>query len=343
MLPQITRNDIIWLIATALLVLLVYSISLKAPSMDLNDPEGNQMQDTAEISVAEVLQDIEVVSSLDSQLQHALFIPAFGDSLRPLLLSLHSWSGDYTQKDTLSALALEKNWTYLHPDFRGPNRTKDACCSEEVLADLDDAIDYAFQHASVDSSQVYVVGGSGGGYATLCMFMHSRHRIRHFSAWVPISDLVAWYEESRIRKTKYAEEILQCTSNSTDSLDHRLARQKSPFYAETPVQKLADARLEIFAGVLDGIQGSVPITQSINFYNKIARDIGADQPENLVSDTEIRQLLEHRKPLDSLGQIGKRDICLEKQTGNLRLVIFQGGHEMLPEYVVESIVWNGGR
>jgi hypothetical protein len=37
--------------------------------------------------------------------------------------------------------------------------------------------------------------------------MKSKHLIRRFSAWVPISDLPAWYAESKIMGTKYAEYI----------------------------------------------------------------------------------------------------------------------------------------
>jgi dipeptidyl aminopeptidase/acylaminoacyl peptidase len=41
---------------------------------------------------------------------------------RPLLVSLHSWSGDWTQRQKeLEEGALERGWVYLFPDFRGAN------------------------------------------------------------------------------------------------------------------------------------------------------------------------------------------------------------------------------
>jgi hypothetical protein len=270
-------------------------------------------------------------------LQKAYFFKSKSAAPKPLVVSLHSWSGNYEQKDELAALSKIKDLNYIHPDFRGVNWTKDACCSDLALTDIDDAIDFAIKNSNVDLSRIYVIGSSGGGYATLATFMKSKHLIRRFSAWVPISDLPAWYAQSKIMGTKYAENILDCTS-SKDSLNMEIAIKKSPIYWKTPVEKLNTTEFQIYAGVYDGIQGSVPITHSINFYNKVLKDKLVIDSSIYVSDSEKLYLLEYRKALGKFGSIAGRKVFLKKQSGNLGLTIFEGNHEMLTEYAFNELI-----
>ncbi len=280
---------------------------------------------------------VDIQSTLDNSQQKAYFFKSKSAIPGPLVVSLHSWSGTYEQKDELAALSKAKDLNYIHPDFRGVNWTKDACCSDLAIQDIDDAIDYAIKNSKVDLSRIYVIGSSGGGYATLATFMKSKHTIRRFSAWVPISDLIAWYAQSKIMGTKYAENILDCTS-SKDSLNLEIAIKKSPIYWKTPVEKLNTTELQIFAGVYDGIQGSVPITHSINFYNKILKDKLVNDSTLFVSDSEKLYLLEFRKALGDLGSIADRKVFLKKQSGNIGLTIFEGNHEMLTEYAFNELI-----
>ncbi len=106
----------------------------------------------------------------------------------------------------------------------------------------------------------------------------------------------------------------------------------------TPKQKSKQARLFIFAGIYDGIQGSVPITHSINFYNKLLTDLSVKDKSRYVSPGEKLQLLEYRRPLGNFGTIGGRRICLKKQSGNIELTIFEGDHEMLPGYAIDQLL-----
>ena len=279
---------------------------------------------------------VDIVSSLDGTPGKAYFYSSKSGSPAPLVVSLHTWSGNYTQQDPLAELCRRAEVNYIHPDFRGPNQTPQACCSPLALGDMDDAIDFAIDKGNVDTTQINVIGVSGGGYATLAMFMKSRHQIRRYSAWVPISDLVAWYQESSIRGNKYAGEILACTGSEDDELDEAEAKRRSPLHWKTPAGRLDNSELTIYAGIYDGIQGSVPITQSINFYNKVLADLYPGSGA-AVSIEEKARLLESRKPLGDYGTIGGRKICLEKSHGNLRLVIFTGNHEMLPEAAIDNL------
>ena len=280
---------------------------------------------------------VEIISEKDRVVQKSYFYKTKAAERRPLVVSLHTWSGDYSQKDEVAAICKAKDLNYIHPDFRGPNVIGSACCSELALADIDDAISYAIKNGNVDTSKIYVIGVSGGGYATLATFMKSRHRIKKFSAWASISDLTAWYHESTILGNKYAKNILDCT-NSKGELNEENARKKSPLYMQGPAKNRENASLYIFAGIYDGIQGSVPITHSINFYNKLLTDLSVSDKSRYVSDAEKLTLLESRRPLGNLGTISGRKICLKKEYGNLKLTIFEGNHEMLTVYAMDELL-----
>ncbi|MCC5939505.1 MAG: prolyl oligopeptidase family serine peptidase [Lunatimonas sp.] len=310
----------------------------------LNDTNGKdgatipiRFDDTSDSHWASDFELIDIPSSRDGSVQKAYFYKAKSTDLRPLVVSLHTWSGTYEQKDDLALLCQQKNVNYIHPDFRGANRSIDACCSELAMNDIDDAIRYAMENAPVDTSQLFVIGVSGGGYATLSTFMKSTHPIKKFSAWASISDLAAWHHESQIRKNRYANDILACTGSDT-TLDTLSARDRSPLFWNTPIEKLDNTELHIYAGIYDGIQGSVPFTHSINFYNKLLSDQGITDAGSYVSDAEKLMLLERRQPLGDFGSIDRRRICLVKESGNLRITVFEGNHEMLTEFALEELL-----
>lgn len=287
----------------------------------------------------ESFKEVEIPADLDGHIQKAFFYRSRSSQPRPLVVSLHTWSGDYKQKDELAALCQAKDLNYIHPDFRGANRTKEACCSEQALRDIDQAITYAIANSNVDTSRVYLIGVSGGGYATLSAFMQSDHRIKKFSAWASITDLAAWYQESCIRGNNYAADILACTGSEGERLDENLAKQRSPLYWPAPNWKLrSTSSLDIYAGIYDGIQGSVPITHSINFYNKLLSDLSVADSSKYVSDQEKLHLLEYRRPLGEFGNIGDREVCLVKEFKNIRLTIFQGNHEMLTDFALDDLL-----
>ncbi len=294
--------------------------------------------DTSQAEWDKDFEVVEIKSGVEHHIQKAYFYSARSGTPTPLIVSLHTWSGDYTQMDELAARCKSKDITYIHPNFRGANVTKATCCSDLVLSDIDKAITYALAHAHVDPDQIYVIGVSGGGYATLSTFMKSKHQIRKFSAWASISDLIAWYDESSIRQNKYADNILACTESENGILNHSIAKQKSPIYWAIPSEKLFDTELMIYAGIYDGIQGSVPITHSINFYNKLLSDLSVTDSGSYVSDKEKLRLLKYRKPLGDYGKIAERSVCLKKEFGNIKLVIFEGNHEMLTEYAFNELL-----
>jgi pimeloyl-ACP methyl ester carboxylesterase len=114
---------------------------------------------------------ITITSSADGNEQPAYYFRCISRKPRPLIVSLHTWSGDFTQDDPLARQCIADDYNYIHPNFRGPNRTPQACGSDLVISDIDDAIDYAINNAPVDTNSIHVIGVSGGGYATELTYM----------------------------------------------------------------------------------------------------------------------------------------------------------------------------
>lgn len=280
---------------------------------------------------------VTIISSADKKTQDAYFYSTTAKSPQPLVVSLHTWGGDYKSFDSLAILSKEKNINYIHPNFRGPNNNPEACMSKLVIADIDDAIDYAVSKGNVDISQIHIIGKSGGGLAAIGAYMKSKHQLNTVSAWVPITDLVKWYTEGLIRQNKYTKDILKCTSSIENILNIKNAKEKSPINWLTPIDKLKKTRLLLYAGVYDGTTGSVPISHSIAYYNKILRDYQVEDSTKFVSKKEELLLFQHIKTSKSLVKIGNRQVFLNKEYQKINLRIFDGGHEMLTQYAFNAL------
>lgn len=273
---------------------------------------------------------VQIKSSADKTLQNAWYYKSTNPNPRPLIISLHTWSGDYNQEDPLAKEVLLRNWNYIHPDFRGPNNNPKACGSPLVIADLEDAIKFAVKNGNVDTANVHIIGASGGGYATMLAYMKLNYPVKSFSAWVGISNLSDWYWESKGRNARYATDIEQVAMKD-NQMDWKELDSRSPIKLPFNAKKRKNASLNIYAGVHDGYTGSVPISHSILFYNKIATALYPGKKENLVSDGILIALLAKQMYpyADTTLKTGGRKIHLSKKLPNLSLTIFEGGHEML--------------
>lgn len=301
--------------------------TLSATSQGAGGKAPTAWDDTRKQGWPDEFKRVSIPSGADGALQPAYFLAApEGAKNVPVLVSLHTWSAGYEQQDPLAPLAKAAGWIYLRPHFRGRNNTPDACLSDKALADIDDAIQYAVSQPGADPSRLFVAGASGGGMATLGAYMRSLHAVRLFLAWVPISDLVAWHSESLARGNKrYAEEIIACTSGGTE-LDVAEARRRSPLHMEGPVRPRSG--IEIFAGIHDGHTGSVPVSQSLRFFNRLAGQYG--HPEQRVGEEEIARLLARDARADpALGRVGNRAVLFRRAVPGVTVTIFEGGHEMV--------------
>ena len=286
------------------------------------------------------LQKDSIKSSIDGTIQIFYYSKSTDNKPKPLIVQLHSWSfpADSLRTFGLDIEANTKNYNYIFPNFRGENNHPKACCSEFVISDIDESIDWALKNMNVDKHRIFVIGHSGGGYATLAMYMKSRHNIRSFSAWIPISDLVAWYGQSLERKNKYASEIIKCTGAS-EVFDTIKAKERSPLFWKTPLKKRKNSTIQIFAGIHDGYSGPVPISQSVNFYNKLLSDFKERDTSKYVEKEDLKFMLETQTfpSGKTTRKIGDRVICYQKASNNIMLLIFEGGHEILSKQVIEYI------
>ncbi len=272
---------------------------------------------------------VQIKSHVDSVLQKAWFYSSTKTIRQPLIVSLHTWSGDYNQEDPLAKEVLLRDWNYIHPDFRGPNNNPMACGSELVIADIEDAILYAVKRGNVDINNVHIIGVSGGGYAALLAYMKLTYPVKSFNAWASISDLTSWYWESKGRNAKYATDI-ELVAMSEEKMNWTELYNRSPINLPAPAQR-KKATLNLYTGIHDGYTGSVPITHSVLFYNKIAAALFPGKEEHLISDSTIVSLLAKRKnpDADTLQKLCTRIIHLQKQLSGLSFTLFEGGHEML--------------
>ncbi len=284
---------------------------------------------------------IKVKSTLDQSLQPSLiWVPESAKTTpAPLLVFLHSWSGNYKQ-DNAKWLneARKRGWIYLHPDFRGVNQQPEACGSRLARQDILDAIAYVIEHYHVDQSRIYLAGSSGGGHMTMLMVGHHPDRFSAASAWVGISELADWYQfhVKDGEPQNYARMILkslQGKPGASAEIDAEY-RDRSPLYW---IANATEVPLDLNAGVTDGKTGSVPFAHTLRAFNMLAEK----NQTTPVSKAEMQQLWDHGKlqtptPTDQMSdETYGRDIHLRRNSGVARVTIFQGGHEGLPEPACE--------
>lgn len=318
-----------WLISS---LLLIFSGSINAQNAD------RSWDDTLNTGWPEGFIIADIVSSADGSIQKGWFYRSPAGGSAPLIVSLHTWSGDYSQEDPLAEEAVRRGWNYIHPDFRGPNVSPRAGASDLVISDIRDAIEYGLKHTGARPDDVHLIGVSGGGYAVLAAWMKLDYPVRSFSAWAPISDLEAWYYECSSRGLKYAADIEGITTGGA-GFDPAEARRRSPIFMDYRPGWRKDAYLHIYTGITDGYNGSVPITHSIEFYNRIIRLKHPGEEELIVPDSLVISLLARRYNPGTVmtNKIAGRKVILSAGNAVTTLVIFDGGHEMLAPHALSLI------
>lgn len=260
----------------------------------------------------------------------------------PLIVSLHTWSGNYAQNDPISNEVIAKDWNYIHPDFRGANNKFDAMGSSSVIQDIDEAIRWSIEEMQANPEEVHIVGVSGGGFATLATFMNGSYPAKSFSAWAPISDIEAWYWESCGRNQKYANDIRKAIP-AGNHIDISEAKKRSPLHQKYPGNLRKNTKLYIYEGVHDGYKGSVPITHSLNMFNRIVaeRKYGTNDTKKIQKKAEKDSIL--FSPGEMIDIVVKRTnpnakedekilgrkILINRESNDVSITIFEGAHEQL--------------
>lgn len=293
-------------------------------------PARRLVASLAQPSWSEDFSVVQIRSSSDGSIHNAYAYKSPLLGKKPLIVSLHPWTGNFERYDPLSSHVLEVGYNYIHPDFRGPNNSPSGCASVLALSDIDDAISYCLENWSVDVERIYVVGASGGGHAACATYLRSVHPIRACFAWVPITDVEAWYYQSQQRGLSYASDIEKVCGGR---FDPEIARSRSPIYMNIGGE--FHGNLHLFAGVEDGYSGSVPISHSILMFNRLCEASGEANLKLEMSD--VVSLL--TRAVECTGQeIGERAVFFKRSNRLGTLTVFDGGHEMLPGYTVDSIV-----
>lgn len=267
----------------------------------------------------------------DRSVQRARILPAKGQGARPLLVALHTWSYFCdTHFEHYEDVARRFDWHLIFPDFRGPNWTPDACGSDAVVSDLEDAVAFMKKNFAVDPDRVYLTGGSGGGHASLLMAGRRPDLFTAVSSWCPISDIALWHEQCKASGRDYFRHIEKACGGDPSGSPAALreARIRSP-RTWLPNASGASVAIDISTGIHDGHTGSVPIGHAIRAYNILAAE------EDRISEEDIAFMERFEKIPDNLraGQgdpaYGNHTVYLRKQSKNVRLSIFEGGHDIL--------------
>lgn len=244
----------------------------------------------------------------------------------PLVVDLHQWgeteAGSLGNDVRLDKLVTERGWNYIRPALAGANNTPGACCSAGVTDAIRAAVDYAVLHGHVDRRAIYVVGISGGAYTALCALQSGKVPVRRYIAWVPITDLEAWYDHHAF--DHYGSDIRQCTASGANGLNVAEARRRSPMFMPLPGQMPA---VHVYHGIRDGMQTSVSPDQSVTWFNRVALQSG--HADRMVSDATRLDMLDHRVgPDQTSGQsVAGRRVHFDRTAGSVRLTLFEGDHE----------------
>lgn len=282
------------------------------------------------------VKEISYPCKIDNSMQEANFFQAAGSEPRPLVVCLHTWSYDHRQETYMrfAELAQMQNWHMIFPKFRGPNWLPEACGSDLVVSDLEDAVTYVKNNFPVDPSRIYLTGGSGGGHCSLLLAGRKPDIWTAVSSWCPITDLALWHRQSRILQNEYADHIESaCGGDPAQSAEAlQEARKRSPL---THLSNAAGILpVDISTGIHDGHTGSVPVGQAIRAYNILAAQ------EDRISEADIAFIEEKEQVPPHLATAVEdpaygRKIYLRKQSRMVRLTLFEGGHDMLPEPAFE--------
>lgn len=282
---------------------------------------------------AEELREVLIESSLDKSPQPAyVFIPEENSEPIPLLVLLHTWSGNYQQKSHINTALKEcrqRGWALVFPNFRGPNWTPQACGSPFAIQDVVDSVKWMQQETSIDEKRIYLTGVSGGGHMSMLMAGKHPEIWAGVSAWVGISDLSAWHAECKRSGRNYYKHIEKTVGGVPGSS----AEVDAQLQARSPIQFLERAKglpIDLNAGIHDGHTGSVPISHTLIAFNYLAK--ANQHAAKQVLNEDIREMTSQQTVPENLIYHGESEerahkILMRRTAGPARVTIFEGGHE----------------
>ena len=292
---------------------------------------------TADAAEAWAARLAETTSTLDGSVQPYWFWAPENASKEnvPLVVGLHTWSGELKYKDHYApalSYAMKHGWAFVGPNFRGPNKTPEACGSDLAVQDVVDAVEAACRSVMVDRSRIYVLGASGGGH--MALLLRGRHPglFAAVVAFCPISDLARWWGDSREshpgRNKAYADMLESSCGGTPSERAGEYARRSPLTWLSKPSVAAARVPTYICTGIHDGWRGSVPVGHAIRAYNALAsaKDrVSEDDISFIEANQAVPPALEF-KGEDAFFPESLR-IHMRKTSRAVRLTVFEGAHD----------------
>ena len=280
------------------------------------------------------VEDVRIESSADGHEQPALWLPPAGDEPAPLLVVLHSWTTDYTQHQSIpfGLWAEAEGWAMVAPNFRGPFEGPEAMGSDLAVQDVVDAIDWAAGRGGIDEERVFAVGFSGGGMMSLLMAGRHPDRFRGVASFVPVYDLVDFYEYNRDVRDDgppYVEQIeAACGGDPTvDDEAREECLRRSPL---GHVEGTRDAGIPVYLG--HGLRDEIERpSASLRAFNALA-DEGDRVPDDVVRAVwEMRLPGELRGSVEAETHFADEDpeVLFARSSGPVTVVLFEGEHDLV--------------
>lgn len=273
---------------------------------------------------------VAIRSTYDDTSQKALFYDSGSRKKKPLLIVLHSWSEDYAQSFGIpyGIWAIENDWVFIQPDYRGAFNNPQATASEAAISDVLDALEYAKDNAEVDASRVYLAGFSGGGLSALVMTGRYPEKWAGVVSWGAVYDLTDWYDSTKNADHHYSKDIAASCGGPpmAGSAQEQECRKRSP----GSYLRNAKGRVPVYIAV--GSDDSfVPPSHSLRAFNDLA------DKEDRLSAEEIEHISKrHRVPARLRGSYNDRlfadagvRLLYEKESDGATLKIYRGRHDVV--------------
>jgi pimeloyl-ACP methyl ester carboxylesterase len=278
------------------------------------------------------IDEVKIRSTADGKRQRAMWYDSGSKNARPLLVVLHSWSADFEQNLGIpfAEFAIENDWVFIHPDFRGPNLRPEATGSDLAVQDVVDAVGFARSRASVDAKRVYLVGYSGGAMHALVMAGRQPELWAGVVAWGPVFDVVDWYHHRHGKDHHHYKGEIAASCGGAPKPN---TRAESECRDRSPAAHLERAAGKVPILIAHGLNDrTVPPSHGLRAFDALA------VPEHRFSDSQRRFVdangklppeLERQSPgPHPLFEAAGLRVRYERQSQAATLILFEGDHDL---------------
>jgi predicted esterase len=277
------------------------------------------------------IDEVTIRSSVDGKRQRALWYDSGSKSGRPLLVVLHSWSADYEQNLSIpfARLAIENDWVFIHPDFRGPNLRPEATASDLAAQDVADAVAFARSRAAIDAQRIYAVGYSGGAMTALVMAGRRPDLWAGVVAWGTVYDVADWYHHRHGENQHYKRQI----AASCGGVPKPNSKAEAECRDRSPAAHLKRATGQVPILIAHGLADkTVPPSHALRAFDALAAPgdrFTADQRRFIDSTGKLPPDLErHRPGPHPLFAAAGLPVRFERQSQTATLILFEGDHDL---------------